>query len=200
VTHTGSPSPLDTSLPLPEGEAKDAPSDSHGATWPLAILLLLAAATLLTIQLRRPKPAPPLVGQPLPPLDAAGWINTDRPLTAPDLRGKVVVIDFWASWCSECALDLPKLVKFREKYRGEGVELVGLSPESPAYLDQIQQFVHRVDGVDWPIGYGAWMAYQVTGIEAFPTYVLYDRNSVSVWSGATIDELENAVVELLAKK
>ena len=172
----------------------------RGSTWPLVALLVLAAATLLTLQMRRPKMADPIVGQPLPPFDAAGWLNTDRPLTADDLRGKIVAIDFWASWCGPCAVSLPDLVAFHERYRDQGVMLVGLSDEPSTDLDKIQRFVRRVEGARWPIAYGAWLAYQVTGIEALPTYVLYDRTGRAVWSGATVDELEDAVVALLAKK
>ncbi len=177
--------------PSPQGRGSS-------TTWPLVGILLLAAATLLVVQMRRPRPADPLVGQSLPPLDAAGWLNSSTPLTAKDLRGQIVVIDFWATSCAQCALTLPELVDFHQKYRGR-IELIGLTPEPPDYLDQIERFIHRVDGVDWPIGYGAWMAYEVTGIDAFPTYVLYDRTGVSVWSGASIDELEDAVVALLAR-
>lgn len=183
-----------------QGAGNEEPSEPRGPTWPLALLLLLAAATLLTIQLRRPRPADPLVGHPLPPLEAAGWINTDRPPTASSLRGQIVAIDFWASNCGECALDLPKLVKFRQKYRDQEVSLLGLTAEPPAFLSQIQDFIRRVEGVDWPIAYGAWMAYDATGIDAFPRYVLYDRTGTSVWSGVTVEELEDAVVEQLAKK
>ena len=133
----------------PESEAPAAqPDGGRGSTWPLVALLVLAAATLLTLQMRRPKSSfDPLVGQPLPPLDAAGWLNSDRPLTADDLRGKIVVIDFWASWCGPCALSLPDLVKFHERYRDQGVMLVGLTDEPGTDLDKIQRFVHRVEGV-----------------------------------------------------
>jgi thiol-disulfide isomerase/thioredoxin len=163
-------------------------------------LLVLAAATLLAVQMRRPRPADPLVGHSLPPLDAAGWLNSNTPLTAKDVRGQIVAIDFWASWCSECALDLPKLIAFHQRYRDKGVVLVGLTDEPATDLDKIERFIHREEGVDWPIAYGAWLAYQMTGIEGLPTYVLYDRTGVSVWSGATVEDLEDAVVALLAKE
>jgi thiol-disulfide isomerase/thioredoxin len=203
------PSPLDSSLPLPEGEARNFPplpegeaesaAPAGGSSWPLAILLLLAAVTLLVIQLRRPRPADPLVGRPLPPLDAAGWLNTENPLTAADLRGKIVAIDFWASWCPECLLDMPKLAEFYQRFRDRGVVLIGLSDEPAADASRIESIVRNNDRVDWPIAYGAWMAFQITGVEGRPQYVLYDAHGVSVWSGVTVDELESAVVELLAR-
>lgn len=168
--------------------------------WVLVLLLLLAAATLFVLQWRRPRPPDPLAGHALPPLDAAGWLNTDRPLADDDLRGKIVVLDFWASWCGPCAASLPHLVEFDRRYRQRGVVLVGLTDEPAARLDRIQRFLQRVDGVDWPVAYGAWMAFNATGIDALPTYVLYDRAGQAVWSGHSVRHLDAAVVELLAKE
>jgi thiol-disulfide isomerase/thioredoxin len=187
--------------PLLDAETSAATHDgSRGSTWPLVILLLLAVATLITLQMRRPKAADPFVGLPLPPLDAAGWLNTDRPLTSSDLRGQIVVLDFWATWCQYCGVELPDLVAFHQRYRDRGVKLIGLTAEPASELPSIERFIRQVDGVDWPIAYGAIPAYQVTGISGLPTYVLYNRNGMSVWSGSRVDELEEAVVELLAKK
>src|SRR5262245_20307274 len=98
------------------------------------ILVLLAAVVLLAIQMRRPRAVDPLIGQTLPPLDAAGWLNTENPPTTSDLRGQIVVLDFWASTCGQCALDLPALAKFHERYRDRGVKLVGLTGEPVTYL------------------------------------------------------------------
>ena len=67
--------------------------DQHtrGSTWPIIAVLVLAAAALLVM--RRPRGGEPIVGPPLPPLDAAGWLNSSRPLTKEALRGKIVAID-----------------------------------------------------------------------------------------------------------
>ncbi|MEX0643437.1 MAG: TlpA disulfide reductase family protein, partial [Pirellulales bacterium] len=130
--------------------------------------------------------------------DSAGWLNSERSLTTADLRGKIVVIDFFASWCGPCNAAMPDLVEFHQRYRDRGVMLVGLTSEPASELERIQQFDQRVEGVDWPIAYGARLAFEVTGIEGVPTYVLYDRTGKAVWSGASIDELERATVELLA--
>jgi thiol-disulfide isomerase/thioredoxin len=181
-------------------QASDRTQGSRGSSWPLVVLLLIAAATLWVLQTRRSRPSDTLGGQPLPPLEAAGWLNVAEPLTTADLRGKIVVIDFWATWCGYCAIDLPNVVEFHKRYRDQGVEVVGLTAEPPTMLRQIKQYVSRVEGVDWPIGYGAVMAYQATGIEGLPTYMLYDRAGRSVKSAHGIEELEPAIVELLAKE
>ena len=76
------------------------------------------------------------------------------------------------SWCSISgprgvsivALRLPDLVAFHERYRDRGVMLIGLTDEPASQLPSIERFIRQVDGVDWPIAYGAIPAYQMTGI------------------------------------
>jgi thiol-disulfide isomerase/thioredoxin len=183
----------------PDANSRAAPkSDGGGSSWGLIALIVVAAGALVVMQMRRPRVDDSQPSLPLPPLDAAGWLNTDRPLTAADLRGKIVVVDFFASWCGPCAQELPRLVEFSRRYRGQGVQVVGLSNEPPAKLAAIQQFITRVPGVDWPVAYGAVLAGEMLGIEWLPTYVLYDRTGQSVWTGGSVERLEDAVVALLA--
>src|ERR1051326_3913953 len=53
---------------------------------------------------------------------------------AADLKGKVTVIDFWATWCEPCWSEIPKYNKMAEEYQGKNVEIVGITVESP-YAD-----------------------------------------------------------------
>jgi thiol-disulfide isomerase/thioredoxin len=170
----------------------------RGSSWPLAVLLLVAAATLLVIQARRPKPTGPLVGMSLPPLAVSGWLNTPTPLSANDLVGKVVLIDFWSSDCGPCVRALPDLAEFYRRYGDQGLTLVGLTPESNAF-GRLQRFVDDVDGVSWPVGYGAGFSFDAAGIKYTPTYVLFDRTGRSVWAGNSLEGVEDAVVAALAK-
>jgi thiol-disulfide isomerase/thioredoxin len=139
------------------------------------------------------------VGKLLPPLDAAGWINTKSPLTAEDLRGKIVLVDFWASDCLPCIRALPTLIEFNKRYRDRGVMIVGLSQESGQRAVHLKNFIETRDGLDWPNGYGAQLAYEILGIYGTPTYLLYDRTGRSVWGGHSLGGLEDAVTAELAK-
>ena len=66
---------------------------------------------------------------PAPPLDAKGWINTP-PLTAADLRGKVVLYDFWTYSCINCVRTFPYIRAWYDRYRTDGLVVVGVhSPE-----------------------------------------------------------------------
>src|SRR5262245_43824643 len=51
--------------------------------------------------------------------------------TAADLKGKVLVVDFWATWCEPCISEIPKFNKISDEYHGKDVEIVGITVESP---------------------------------------------------------------------
>jgi thiol-disulfide isomerase/thioredoxin len=169
-----------------------------GRAWPLLLLLLVAAAALVAIQLRRPKPPNPFVGLGLPPLEAAGWLNAEKPLTAEALRGNVVLIDFWSTDCPSCVSDTPELTRFRKRFADQGLLIVGLTHEPITELDRVKQYIESAK-IDWPIGYGAGFTFELMGIRGTPTYVLYDRTGRSVWGGHTLDGLDDAAVAALAK-
>lgn len=187
-----------------DNEAPDSPTPSDqssgGSFWALLVLLVAAAATLIALQGGRPKPKNAYDGKIFPPLDAAGWINTKTPLTAEDLRGKIVLVDFWASDCIPCIRALPQLIEFNKRYRDQGVTIVGLSQEMGQRAEHLKSFIETRDGLDWPNGYGAQLAYEILNIYGTPTYLLYDQSGRSVWGGHTLDGLEDAVTAALAKK
>jgi thiol-disulfide isomerase/thioredoxin len=133
-------------------------------------------------------------------LEVAGWLNTDAPPTAASLRGRVVLIDFWATWCVYCVEEMPDLVEFHRRYQDQGLVLIGLTPEMSEEVPQVASYVASVDGLTWPIGYGAVITLDIMGIGEFPTLVLFDRSGQSVWAGASIHGLEEAVVKALAEE
>jgi thiol-disulfide isomerase/thioredoxin len=135
---------------------------------------------------------------PLPPLAASGWLNTQAPISATELVGKVVLIDFWSSDCGPCVRDLPELADFYQRFGGQGLTLVGLTPESNSF-GQLQRFVEDVDGLTWPVGYGAGFSFEAAGVRYTPTYVLFDRTGRSVWAGNSLDGVEDAVIKALAR-
>ena len=54
------------------------------------------------------------------------------PLSSADFKGKILVVDVWATWCGPCRMVIPHLVRLREKYKSRGVEVIGLSVDEPS--------------------------------------------------------------------
>jgi len=67
-----------------------------------------------------------LIGQDAAPLDVAAWLN-GSPLANEDLKGKVVLLDFWAVWCGPCVNTFPHLREWNEKYKDKGLVMIGLT-------------------------------------------------------------------------
>jgi hypothetical protein len=183
-----------------ESDTTPPPPEERGSSaWPLYALLVLAAVTLVTLQLRRPRPPNEFVGEPMPPLEVAGWLNSDGSLTNASLRGKLVLIDYWDTTCPGCILNMPTLVKLKDKYRERGLVIIGLTQELDAPFGQLSRYVESVSGLDWPIGYGAVLPFEAAAIDILPTYVLYNAAGRAVWGGHSLDDFEDALVEQLAR-
>ena len=68
------------------------------------------------------------------------------------LKGKVVVIDFWATWCGPCIGELPRMKQLYAEYHDKGVEFIGVSLDAPkdqGGLDKLKNFVAE-NTVEWP--------------------------------------------------
>jgi thiol-disulfide isomerase/thioredoxin len=95
------------------------------------------------------------------------------------LRGHVVVIHFWATWCPPCIKEMPALGAFYERYRARGVEVLALSEDRTRDLAEVQHMVHHMNAV-YPVA----MAHQASANSfgdpaALPvTYVLDAQGAV----------------------
>jgi cytochrome c biogenesis protein CcdA/thiol-disulfide isomerase/thioredoxin len=108
--------------------------------------------------------APLLVEGVLPPLNGAvQWLNSP-PLTLQDLRGKVVLIDFWTYSCINCLRSLPYVKAWAQKYKDQGLVVIGVHAPEFAFernIDNVKKATHDL-GVDYPVAidnnYAIWRA------------------------------------------
>ncbi|MEO8589035.1 MAG: TlpA disulfide reductase family protein [Flavobacteriales bacterium] len=117
-----------------------------------------------------------------------------------ELRGKVVLIDFWASWCRPCRMENPNVKRVYEKYHNKGFEILGVSLDraQDAWVAAIQQ-----DGLPWKhvsdLGYWNNAAAQEYGVSSIPFTVLVDREGKIIDKGLRSEQLEGKLAELLGK-
>jgi len=75
-----------------------------------------------------------------------------------DYQGKVLLVDFWGTFCGPCVKQVPELVKLNEKYRDRGLALVGLTADPKSDQDKVEEFIKRFS-VNYQIGYdNTWIA------------------------------------------
>jgi thiol-disulfide isomerase/thioredoxin len=126
---------------------------------------------------------------------AAGWLNTAGPIRPEELRGKIVLLDFWTYCCINCHHVLPDLAKLEEKYKNE---LVVIGVHTPKFLaerdtENIRKKIHEY-GIKHPVISDAnqiiWRHYNVAG---WPTLALFDTNGRVI--GAISGEGHYAVLD-----
>jgi thiol-disulfide isomerase/thioredoxin len=128
-----------------------------------------------------------LVGQPAPELAITEWRNSS-PLTLTELKGKVVLLEFWATWCKPCEQMFPKVKDFHRSYAGQGLEVLALTryfmayggtPEAKAQeLTLIQEFAEK-HSIEFPVGVADDESIQdAYGATALPMFALIDRAGI----------------------
>jgi thiol-disulfide isomerase/thioredoxin len=166
--------------------------------WAIATLGVIALAAL-TITTQMPwltEDHPEMVRQEMSPLASN---NTEPTLTCPadakpanldftmkdvegkdvslqSYKGKVIVLDFWATWCGPCKVEIPHFIEFQEKYGSAGLQIVGISVDDP--VDKLTPYVKEM-GMNYPVlqGLGHDAVQDAYGpILGIPVSVLISRD------------------------
>lgn len=97
---------------------------------------------------------------------------TGKAVPLSDFRGKVVVLDFWATWCPPCRREIPDFIDLQRTYGPRGLQIVGIALDEP---EKVEAFV-RQNGMDYPVLMGSdEVAALYGGIDGIPTTFLIDR-------------------------
>jgi thiol-disulfide isomerase/thioredoxin/protocatechuate 3,4-dioxygenase beta subunit len=133
-------------------------------------------------------------GEPAPGLNAAAWLTHEGKIEPPDLKGKVVLIDFWGQGCGPCVAELPKLVDLAKQYAASDLRIVGWH-DSSGDIENVGRFA-RTHGlqytlaIDRPAEETGWFgaAFKSFGVRAIPHAALIDRHGRLVILGR-LDEV-----------
>jgi thiol-disulfide isomerase/thioredoxin len=133
------------------------------------------------------------------PLELKFTAADGRKVDLEKLRGKVVLLDFWATWCPSCRQEVPNVVATYRKYHDEGFEIVGISLDEDK--DRMLAFADR-NGMVWPQYFDGqrWDNVIATrfGVQEIPLMMLIGKDGKFVRPGD--DDLDTVIAKLLKSK
>jgi len=98
-----------------------------------------------------------------------------KTLQLSSLRGKAVLVNFWATWCEPCKVEMPWLIELQKKYGPQGLQIVGITKED-SDEKTIADFAHKM-GVNYPVLVGTNKVLDLYGgIDGLPTSFFVDRS------------------------
>lgn len=145
-----------------------------------------------------PRPATDLIGKPAPALALPALDG--RQVDLASLRGKVVLLDFWATWCAPCRDQMPAIAKLYRESKDQGLVLLGVSDDEKP--EQALQYL-KERGYDWPNLFDGAQheARERFKVDAIPTLVLIDKQGViveyQIGSGASAEAAIRAALKRL---
>jgi thiol-disulfide isomerase/thioredoxin len=138
-----------------------------------------------------------LEGKPMPKLELSGWVNGE--VKPDEMKGKVVIVDFYATWCGPCMAAIPHNNELMEKFGKDGLVIVGVCT-SKRGQEKMEETV-KEKGMKYPTAKDPELKSQKAWrVNYYPTYAIVDRKGNVRVIGLQPDHVEEVVKKLLAEK
>ncbi len=159
------------------------------------LLVALAAVVFPVCSAAAPKTA----AKPKPVAPAFSLTDLDgNKISLVEFKGKVVLLNFWATWCAPCQAEVPRFVEWQNKYRQQGCQVIGVSMDDAP--DPVRNFYQKFN-VNYPVAMGdETVAKAYGGILGLPVTFLIGRDGrvLAKYSGITdLASLEQEIVSVL---
>ncbi|MBU1095241.1 MAG: hypothetical protein CVV23_08825 [Ignavibacteriae bacterium HGW-Ignavibacteriae-2] len=113
--------------------------------------------------------------------------------------GKVVILDFWATWCAPCRKGIPEFVELKKEYENKGLEIIGISVDDLQNKDAVENFIKEFK-INYPVVWGNQsVRFRYGGIQSVPTTFVLDKegNVFSHYVGYTAKETFRKDIEII---
>ncbi|MGE5432624.1 MAG: redoxin domain-containing protein [Syntrophomonadaceae bacterium] len=117
--------------------------------------------------------------------------TTGMKIKLSDYKGKVVLLDFWATWCPPCRKGIPDLISLKNEFKGKDFEIIGISVDQENTLNDVIPFIQQY-GINYPVVYYDPSALASFGsVESIPTSFVLDKTGKVVSSYVGLTEKSN---------
>ena len=138
---------------------------SKGLKFFLSLIVCLALPVLVFAQNKQTEKAPPVVLKNL----------KGKTVRIKDFKGKVILLNFWATWCPPCRAEIPELIKWQKEYKKQGLQIIGIT-YPPTNRFKVRRFVHK-NKINYSILFGSKKTKALFDSgETMPFTVIIDRN------------------------
>ncbi len=145
--------------------------------------------------------------RPASPVSAAGWtLDNNQRAHLADYKGKVVVLDFYATWCEPCRAETPRLVQLQRQYAEQGLQVIGLNVGGADDREQVPTFAKEF-GIQYPLAFpdDEFADAYLDDNQNIPQAFVFDRSGNMVkrfvgYSETSGEELDRVVQSTLTQQ